>query len=175
MPDQENNWAIANSITINVSSDQLWGLISTPSHLLKVHPFLKENPSEDWSGIGSKDVMIYNNGAELHRTITEWNEGRGYKLDSQLFNCETRKEKPLIPVIWEICPEGSQQCRLTTTVIPFRMQQKCGLKTAMLYWLKLRPMYVKYWKSVLKGFKYHLESGKIVKEDQFGPHPYFSG
>ena len=74
-------WCIECKIEIEVSASTVWELISTPRHLEKVHPFLREHRCSEWSGVGSKDLMIYNSGLRLERTIRYWIDGVGFNLD----------------------------------------------------------------------------------------------
>lgn len=161
-------------IEIEVSAFTVWELISKPRHLEKVHPFLREHRCSEWSGVGSEDLLIYNSGLRLERTILYWIDGVGFNLDVQVEANGPHGENPVTPVEWRIKPLSKNRCRLTTRTVPGGMQGKRGLKAMNFFLFTIRPRFKSYWAAVLNGIKYHLETGETVKEDQFGRHPFFS-
>ena len=65
---------------IDASVDELWEIISKPGNLNYVHPYCKKNEIIEWSGEGSKDVLIYLNGLTYFREFTSWDKQIGYSL-----------------------------------------------------------------------------------------------
>ncbi|MGB0371271.1 MAG: SRPBCC family protein [Opitutales bacterium] len=167
-------WKIPNSIVINVGAESVWNLISSPCYLKKIHPFLADNTCDEWSGVGSTDVIVYHSGRKLRRTITAWQDGVGFDIEAKPLIEDGSGGKTTIEIEWRIKPINENSCELETTIYPHRMKGRSGIKAYLFFWLKMKPMWVKYWQPIMQGFKYHLETGKIVTEDQFGAHPFFS-
>ena len=76
-----NNYlSVKRTKELNQSVEDVWDLISTPSYLELVHPFCESNTTESWSGVGSKDTLVYLNDLTFIREITAWDEMKGYEL-----------------------------------------------------------------------------------------------
>ncbi len=50
---------------IAAPASTVWEQIVKPGGVVKWHPFVKENRTEHWNGIGSKDNVIYFSGRSL--------------------------------------------------------------------------------------------------------------
>ena len=73
-----NNYLSVKRTRTQSISEDVWDLISTPSYLELVHPFCESNTTESWSGVGSKDTLVYLNDLTFIREITAWDEMKGY-------------------------------------------------------------------------------------------------
>ncbi|MEM7673503.1 MAG: hypothetical protein AAF212_09200 [Verrucomicrobiota bacterium] len=174
MPSTDSKWKIPSVILINADASAVWDLISSPGFLKKVHPFLKDNICEEWSGVGSSDIVHYQSGRKLKRTITAWIEGEGLNIQAVPLIEDGSGSKATIEIEWRIKPLGENHSELSTSLYPHRMKGRSGLKAHLFFHLKMKPMWVKYWKTLLKGVKHHIETGETVTENQFGAHSFFS-
>ena len=73
-------YSVCEQMSIGVSAQKLWKLISMPENLNLCHPYCKKNTVQKWGSIGAKDTLEYYNGLILHREFIEWKEGQGYTL-----------------------------------------------------------------------------------------------
>jgi len=165
-----NNYVCA-KIKINASTDILWKSISKPGNLEYCHPFCKSNKVEKWGEIGAIDFIEYYNGLCLKRYFIEWNEGEGYELLIK------KKERAFAKVKWEITAHNKNESflKIHINLVPsaiFRKYPK--FLTALISKLYLLPTMKKYVQSVVKGFKYNIETGECVRLNQFGFNKMFS-
>lgn len=161
-------WPISSSILIDASVSKVWEVISASGNLNGIHPFCKENSVVTWPGEKSKDIILYYSGRELIREFFEWHEGRGYKL--MIGRRGGRKTE----VHWEINPFEKDRCVLKITLFVPHLQKISALFRWLPHFLYMKPRMKKYLDSVLKGFEYHITTGKPVGRNQFGPHSWFS-
>ncbi len=156
---------------INASSVKLWEVISTPGNLNSCHPFCKKNTVIKWSEVGSEDSIEYYNGLVLNRLFTDWNTGKGYELFIGNGASATAK------VIWTITDNKDGTSNLSIVIYLFTdialMHYPKSFRPLIkrLYFL---PKMSQYIKSVVKGFKFYIETGIPVKKNQFGNNSMFS-
>jgi len=165
-------WIVSSSITIDATTTKAWEIISQPGNLNLSHPFCRENIVKKWSGKDSADTIIYFSGWELERNFFEWRVEKGYKL------MIGRKGGRKTEVNWEIneSTKGGEREKAILSIslkIPY-LQQIQVLFRWIPHFLYLRPKMKKYLNSVLKGFEYHITTGKPVERNQFGSHSWFS-
>jgi len=152
---------------IPASAEKVWGAISSPGYLERVHPFCERNPVTVWPGRAARDEIHYRSGWVYQRTFTDWTDGVGYDLDIGAAG------EPMSQVSWRISPHGAGVCELTICVWPRPVTRIPGLR-----WLArlliVGPMMRRYLRSVTEGVEWFVTRGVPVAADQFGPHPWFS-
>ncbi|NRB63907.1 MAG: hypothetical protein HRU40_12930 [Saprospiraceae bacterium] len=157
--------------TINASSAQVWHAISAPGNLNGTHPFCKSNQVKKWNGVGSVDTIEYFNGVRLKRIFTEWTEGKGYELIIGY------GKQAVAKVDWEVTAKSEQAADLIIRIhlIPsIVLKRYPKVFRSLLSKIYLVPTMKKYVESVVKGFKYHIETGQKVQPNQFGYNRMFS-
>ncbi|MCG3216440.1 MAG: hypothetical protein KAS63_06950 [Candidatus Heimdallarchaeota archaeon] len=165
-------WLIKNSIIIDATVAKVWEVISQPGNLNLCHPFCKENTVRKWPGKDSEDTIIYYSGWEVERNFFEWEIEKGYKL------MIGRKGGRKTEVQWEIkesekTREGERAILSISLKVP-NLQHIPVIFRWIPHFLFLKPKMKKYLNSVVRGFEYYITTGKPIKRNQFGSHPWFS-
>lgn len=159
---------IQQKIRIDVSSEKVWEVISSPGNLEYCHPFCESNPVDKWPGKDSIDYVCYYNGSKFVRNFTEWNEGIGYELN--IGEKDGRKSK----VVWWIDKIDDTSSYLNITIYPHDITRYPSFVKPIIYYLYIKPSLHKYLSSVLRGFQWYITTGKRVRKNQFGTHKWFS-
>ena len=163
-----NNYlSIKRTKELNHSITDIWNLIATPSYLELVHPFCKENTTESWSGVGSKDTLVYINGLTFVREIITWDEMKGYELT--IGKPEGRKSK----VVWKI-DSYKDKTFLTIQIFTHSLKYWPGVLHWFPYFFIIKPKLENYLDSVLGGIDYYLNEKTPVPKNYFGSHRWFS-
>ena len=160
-------WSVQRKIHIDLSKTEVWKIISSERNLDKFHPFCKTNEVISWDGNNFIDRIEYYNGRKLERNFTQWLEGEGYDLvigDSQGNDSL---------VSWRL--EGDDSTSLLSINVKTYIFNK-GNKIIKIipFFLYTKPKLISYLDSVLNGLKYYSETNKIVSQNQFGSHSWFS-
>lgn len=155
---------------ISAPLEKVWDVISTPGHLAQCHPFCKENPVENWSGVGSQDTVYFYSGKVLNRYCKAWIKGVGYDLHLTFPNLDTEAE-----AIFRISSGKDLTNSLLSITLVINVPQYFPwyFRWILSYFI-LGPALTNYLDSVLKGFDYYITTGKAVSRNQFGSHPFFS-
>lgn len=162
---------LSSEININSSTERVWNIISSPNNLNHSHPFCKVNIIQKWGKEGAKDTIEYYNNLVLNRYFIKWREGKGYEL------IIVKGNQNLGKVIWEILELEKDVSRLK---ISLNIYPEITLKKYPSYIIPIikqtyfLPNMNKYLLSVVKGFKYYIETGNDVQRNQFGNNPMFS-
>ncbi len=165
--DSKYNWHVKQSQIINCNCSKLWKIISSESNLELFHPFVKENKIISWPGNQSEDILIYLNGRTMQRKFVFWKENFGYDLFINQVGFESSF------VSWRI-EEVNERSMITIKIWPYLFNKGNKVFNWFPFMFFIRPSLEKYLSSVLKGLKYFLENGKIIKKNQFGNHSWFS-
>ena len=164
----ESNWPISVSMDIPVSAEKVWNQMTTPGNAVLWHPFVKEHISESWNGIGSRDKVIYNSGANYEREVVRWVDGTGFDMKV------TQNGKNEILVIWRVARLDDNNCNLKFSAhVTFIEKLPFPIRWA-LHKFKIKPLFSTYLKLSMQGFSFHASTGERVKRNQFGPHSLFS-
>jgi len=153
---------------IAAPASTVWEQIAKPSGVVRWHPFVKENSTESWKGIGSKDKVIYFSGRSFEREVINWQEGTGYDLKLT----ENGKNEAL--AVYRIKPIDDDRCRFKVTVYAKFIEKLPFPIRWVLLQFKIKPLFTKYLGLSMPGFVYCAETGEKVKRNQFGSHPVFS-
>lgn len=159
------------TVEIEDSSEDIWKVISAPGNLAYCHPFCKANPVEKWGGVGARDTIEYHNGLTLTRRFTKWTEGKGYDL------LIGKGKYALASVQWEIKPQIPDRSNFSIAIDLYSdliLNSYPKIFRTAVRKFYLLPQMSKYVRSVVKGFKYHIESGRPVRPNQFGYNRMFS-
>ena len=165
---REYDYPVSCSLSMRVSKEQIWDLISQAGYLELCHPFCKSNSVEEWSGDKSIDYINYYNNLTFARTFTRWIDGQGYDL--LIGKSNDRKSK----VLWRINELHPGVSELKITIHPHRIKNCPRFLEPLVYFFYTRIMLKKYLRSVLKGIKWYVLSYRVVKKNQFGSHSWFS-
>ena len=167
MKNKLSNLSAISEIKLSTEIKEVWELLSKPSHLELFHPFCRSNKIIVWNEQNKTDELTYLNGIVYERNIYSWEKHKGFKL--YIGKKEGKKSK----VEWKL-KSINEVVILTIEVTPY-VSNKFTLK---IYNLMLKfyiiPSLKKYLNCVTKGIKFYLESGKLVKHNQFGIHRWFS-
>ena len=167
MKNKLSNLSAISEIKLNTEIKAVWELLSKPSHLELFHPFCKSNKIIIWNEQNKTDELTYLNGIVYERNIYSWEKNKGFKL--YIGKKEGKKSK----VEWNL-KSINKVVILTIKVNPY-ISDKFSLS---IYNLVLKfyiiPSLKKYLNCVTKGIKFYLESGNMVKHNQFGLHRWFS-
>lgn len=158
---------ISAQIQINITKEKLWKIITEPGHLKNYHPFCDYHQKSDWNGVGSKDTSKSYAGKIINREIIEWDEGQSYRIKMDNLDKHDTKVK------FEIIEINKK------TLIKISLETNAYRKTPRLIWYPvsiflLKPSYIKYFNSLLRGLKYFSETGNKVARNQFGNHLKYS-
>ena len=162
---------LSSEVIINCSAVKVWKIISSPNNLNHSHPFCEANTFQKWGKVGARDTIKYYNNLILNRYFIDWREGKGYEL------IIVKGNRNLGKVTWEILNMKKNVSKLKISLsicaeIALNKYPSCIIPLIkQIYFL---PNMNKYLLSVVKGFKYHIETGNDVKKNQFDNNPMFS-
>lgn len=162
-------WPVSAAVDIAAPAARVWQVISSPDSLIASHPFLADNPIENWPGPVGRDEVHYLNGVVYTRDFKEWHDGAGFELEI------SKQSKKIAWVSWQVTPVAENTATLRITVFPYAMQDLSPLIRWVPYLFILRPRLRSYLRSVVGGFQWFIEKGAAVPRNQFGAHPWFSG
>ena len=157
----------SNSMTYDCSLEKLWEIVSSPSYLINVHPFCKENSIIQWSNDHHEDKIVYLNNRYYIRKFVSWKVLEGYDLwigsnnNNQSF-VEWRLEK---------VDSGS---KLTITVYPFLLSSWPKVFSFFPYFFYINIKLKSYLFSVLSGIEWYIKEKTPVPKNKFGEHSWFS-
>jgi hypothetical protein len=135
-------------VKVYCQTNVLWELLSSPGHLLKVHPPCTQHETEEWKGVGSKDVVSYKDGAKRMRTVIKWEPEQLLQLH---VTNPTSNEESLVSYNIKKLPE-KDQCEISVI-----LETTSYKKIPRLFWkfyarTILLPQYKKYLVGLLLGF-----------------------
>lgn len=156
-------FGIKGTILINCSAEKIWGTLTEPGHLEKIHPFCEYHEKVVYEGIGTKDSGRFASGRQVFREFIAWNAGKGYTV---LLKNEKQKETNITFSIEKLNEE-----KVNFSV---HIQTKAFKNIPRIIWTwfakrKISPVFKNYLYSLLNGTKYYLETDNYVVPDQFGP------
>ena len=162
---------LSSEVIINRSTEKVWKVISSPNNLNQSHPFCKSNTFQNWGKVGARDTIKYYNKIVLKRYFIQWREGKGYEL------IIVKGNKNVGKVVWEILKlkKGVSKLKISLNIYPEIVLKKYpSCIVTLIKQTYFLPYMNKYLLSVVKGFKYHIETGNNVQKNQFGNNPMFS-
>ena len=160
-------WNISHEVYIKCGPKKIWEIISSKSNLEKFHPFCKKNQIIDWKSNKHVDEIEYLNGKVFKRNFINWVDEKGYDL---LIN---QKGKPHSYVSWRI-QSFNEHSKISIKLYPYLFNRKYKYISVWAFNFMVKPMLKTYLKSVLEGLKFYIEKNKMIKNNQFGRHVWFS-
>ena len=144
----------------------VWKVISAKESLELFHPYCLQNKVILWGNV-KVDEIVYLNGLTFVREFTSWKVNHGFELT--IGKKDGKKSK----VKWEIKKSGSG-CLISITVWPYKSNKVHKILYPFVNVFIIRPKLRSYLGFVLKGLDFYLTNKKVVKNNQFGRHPWFS-
>ena len=150
---------VSQSIEFDLSTSQLWELISAEENLNASHPFCKTNEAIVWGDGNYSDRLVYLNDRTYIRKFQTWDEGKGYTL------LIGEENGPQSFVEWVI-EDRENTSKLTITVYPFILAKLPKFLAFLPHKLWVQPRLKSYLKSVLGGFHHYAKTGNIVPRNR---------
>ena len=144
----------------------VWKVISAKESLELFHPYCLQNKVILWGNV-KVDEIVYLNGLTFVREFTSWKVNHGFELT--IGKKDGKKSK----VKWEIKKSGSG-CLISITVWPYKSNKVHKVLYPLVNVFILRPKLKRYLGFVLMGLDFYLTNKRVVKNNQFGRHPWFS-
>ena len=162
------NSSILHKETFDLSTNELWKIISKPSNLELYHPFCKSNTPIEWNDENHADILEYLNGTVLERHFVSWKENKGYSLYIG------RKDGRKSHVSWSLKTINDNQTELSIRVHPWIFNQGNRFIEFIPFEFFVRPRLKSYLESVLRGLKWHVVNQKTTPRNHFGKLAWFS-
>ena len=120
--------------------------------------------------VGARDTIKYYNNLVLNRYFIEWREGKGYEL------IIVKGNKNLGKVTWEILKlkKDISKLKISLNIYPEIALKNTSCIVPLIKATYFLPNMKKYLLSVVRGFKYNIETGNDVQRNQFDKNPMFS-
>ena len=161
-----NNFKISKKLFLKHRLVDVWKVISAKESLELFHPYCLQNKVILWGNV-KVDEIVYLNGLTFVREFTSWKVNHGFELT--IGKKDGKKSK----VKWEIKKSGSG-CLISITVWPYKSNKVHKILYPLVNVFILRPKLKRYLGFVLMGLDFYLTNKRVVKNNQFGRHPWFS-
>ena len=161
-----NDFKISKKLFLKHRLDDVWKVISAKEALELFHPYCLQNKVILWGNV-KVDEIVYLNGLTFVREFTSWKVNHGFELT--IGKKDGKKSK----VKWEIKKSGSG-CLISITVWPYKSNKVHKILYPLVNFFILRPKLKRYLGFVLMGLDFYLTNKRVVKNNQFGRHPWFS-
>ena len=160
------DFKISKKLFLKHRLDDVWKVISAKEALELFHPYCLQNKVILWGNV-KIDEIVYLNGLTFVREFTSWKVNQGFELT--IGKKDGKKSK----VKWEIKKSGSG-CLISITVWPYKSNKVRKILYPLVNVFILRPKLKRYLGFVLMGLDFYLTNKRVVKNNQFGRHPWFS-
>ena len=161
-----NDFKITKKLFLNHRLDDVWKVISAKEALELFHPYCLQNKVILWGNV-KIDEIVYLNGLTFVREFTSWKVNQGFELT--IGKKDGKKSK----VKWEI-KKSESGCQISITVWPYKSNKVHKILYPFVNVFIIRPKLRRYLGFVLMGLDFYLTNKKVVKNNQFGRHPWFS-
>ena len=161
-----NDFKISKKLFLKHRLIDVWKVISAKESLELFHPYCLQNKVILWGNV-KVDEIVYLNGLTFVREFTSWKVNHGFELT--IGKKDGKKSK----VKWEIKKSGSG-CLISITVWPYKSNKVRKILYPLVNVFILRPKLKRYLGFVLMGLDFYLTNKRVVKNNQFGRHPWFS-
>ena len=161
-----NDFKISKKLFLKHRLVDVWKVISAKESLELFHPYCLQNKVILWGNV-KVDEIVYLNGLTFVREFTSWKVNHGFELT--IGKKDGKKSK----VKWEIKKSGSG-CLISITVWPYKSNKVRKILYPLVNVFILRPKLKRYLGFVLMGLDFYLTNKRVVKNNQFGRHPWFS-
>ena len=161
-----NDFKISKRFFLKHRLDDVWKVISAKESLELFHPYCLQNKVILWGKV-KMDEIVYLNGLTFVREFTSWKVNSGFELTIGKKGGKKSKVK------WEI-KKSESGCLISITVWPYKSNKVHKILYPLVNVFILRPKLRRYLGFVLMGLDFYLTNKKVVKNNQFGRHPWFS-
>ena len=161
-----NDFKISKKLFLKHRLDDVWKVISAKEALELFHPYCLQNKVILWGNV-KIDEIVYLNGLTFVREFNSWKVNHGFELTIGKKGGKKSKVK------WEI-KKLQSGCLISITVWPYKSNKIHKILYPLVNVFILRPKLKRYLGSVLMGLDFYLTNKKVVKNNQFGRHPWFS-
>jgi hypothetical protein len=161
-----NDFKISKKLFLKHSLDDVWKVISAKESLELFHPYCLQNKVILWGNV-KVDEIVYLNGLTFVREFTSWKVNHGFELTIG------KKDGKKSNVKWEI-KKSESGCLISITVWPYKSNKVHKILYPLVNVFIIRPKLRRYLGFVLMGLDFYLTNKKVVKNNQFGRHPWFS-
>jgi len=151
---------IKNTIRVNLPHNQVWEVLKNFGDLDKYAPTIMSSPilNDKNSGVGSIRKCIFFNDSDMTEEITEFQEGRGYKIKI------TEHQMPFVSDNFEeIYVE-----RIDDNTSEINMLVNFDMSGGPLGWLvgsfMLKPMMSSVTMKIIKGLAYYAKTGNEISD-----------
>jgi carbon monoxide dehydrogenase subunit G len=152
---------INRSVTINASKEKVWNVLADFGNVQNLSPNVVKSylTSEKENGVGaSRHCNFASMGAQVDERITEWNEGRSFRIS--LYNPKNLPMMKDIEALFEVA-EADNKTVLKGT-FEYGMSNALG---KFLNSVKLRNVNIKSWEQFMAGIKHNVETGEKVSKE----------
>jgi ribosome-associated toxin RatA of RatAB toxin-antitoxin module len=148
---------VKNNMRVNVSATKIWEVLRDYSSIEKFAPTIKSSPIVEGksSGLGAKRLCTFNDGSSLIEEITDYQEGKSFKL------VVSEHSMPLISQNAEmkVAAVDENTCDIFMTV---NFVVKGGPFGLIMGIVMMKPLMNSVTKNILTGLAYHSITGKII-------------
>ncbi len=147
------------AIHVNVRAEKIWQVLSDFSSVEKFATTIKTSPivSDISSGLGTKRLCTFNDGSSLVEEITDFQEGKGFKMELSEFTLPLKTMHVQMSV--KAIDESSSEIFMSSEFV---------VKAGPLGWLLghfiMRPVMKGVFKKLMSGLAYHCITGKLIGE-----------
>jgi ribosome-associated toxin RatA of RatAB toxin-antitoxin module len=148
---------VKNNMRVNVPATKIWEVLGDYSSIEKFAPTIKSSPIVEGksSGLGAKRLCTFNDGSSLIEEITDYQEGKSFKL------VVSEHSMPLISQNAEmkVAAVDENTCDIFMTV---NFVVKGGPFGLIMGIVMMKPLMNSVTKNILTGLAYHSITGKII-------------
>lgn len=163
-PDRKLDRSTRIAVPVAAPADVAWKVLARPGNLIDIHPFCCANTVERWPGVGARDTVHFYSGSLVHRNFVAWEEGAYYTVI-----VTDRKERQHAEVEFRISPDERGPGSVFAISVWPMMFEFLPVRVREILWdLRIRSFFDRYFSAVGRGLAYHVETGRRVRKDQFG-------
>ncbi len=152
---------INNTIKVKVSSEKVWEVLKDFGGIVNFAPTIASSPITNniTSGMGAIRKCTLINDSVMVEEITEYNEGRGYKIkiiEHKMPFVKSNYEEMYVEKI------DNQTCEIRMSV---NFEMSGGPLGWMMATFMLKPMMNSVTKKIITGLAYYAKTGKVVDKE----------
>jgi hypothetical protein len=150
---------VEKAIKVNVPAADIWEVLKDFGSIEKFSPTIKTSSivNNINSGLGAKRLCTFTDGSSLIEEITDFQEGKGYKMALSEYSLPLKSMNSEM-MVKEIDSNSSELYMSTDFVV------KAGPLGWLLGFLLMRPLMKGVFMKVMSGLAYHCATGKLVDE-----------
>ncbi|MCP3922042.1 MAG: SRPBCC family protein [Desulfobacterales bacterium] len=147
------------TIRVNVPAAKIWQVLGDFSSVERFATTIKTSPivNDISSGLGAKRLCTFNDGSSLIEEITDFQEGKGFKMVLSEFSLPLKSMHSEMGII-EIDANSSELYMSSDFVV------KAGPLGWLIGFFIMRPIMKGVFKKLMSGLAYHCVTGKQINE-----------